>query len=230
MRRNNSACDHRPDHGRSALRLLTLTSVLAMAVLLPAQADAGLLGSGKSVQAFYYNGVFAGPEGEIPMGASTSDPASLATAVDYPAGAADGSTIHVGDTQIIITNVLSGNPPFCFHNTPGNACTDVIDGFDFKFVGEDILGASIDPATAADFQPVTGTFQGNTHNGLQLLSSNEVQVDVTGDAPNVNDELIIDLSFSTTLPPPSTVPEPATLAVVVSAIAGIAVVRRRPKS
>ena len=47
----------------------------------------------------------------------------------------------------------------------------------------------------------SGTFQGNTHLGLQLLSNNEIQVDVTGDLPNLNDKLILDWSF-TSVPGP----------------------------
>jgi hypothetical protein len=39
--------------------------------------------------------------------------------------------------QIIITNPVRF--PFCFANTPGTACVDVIDGFDFKFTGETSL-------------------------------------------------------------------------------------------
>ncbi len=212
-------------------RLLSSTALLA---LVPIQAQAGLLGSGRTVQAFYYNGVFASPEGELNSATNTSDPASLATAVDYLQGAASGSTIHVGDTQIVITNLLSGFP-FCVANTPGTACADVIDGFDFKFTGENILGVSTDPASASDFLPVSGTFQGHTHLGLQLLSNNEIQVDVTGDLPLVNDELILDLSFATPPPPPppppppTPVPEPSTLAVLGSALAGLAAARRRRK-
>jgi LPXTG-motif cell wall-anchored protein len=56
---------------------------------------------------------------------------------------------------------------------------------------------SVDPASASGFLPVTGTFQGNTHLGLQLLSNNEIQVDVTGDLPLLGDKLILDLSFAT---------------------------------
>jgi hypothetical protein len=170
-------------------------SLLSIAVLIPGQAHAGLIGPGTTVQAFYYNGVFASPEGQINAATGTSDPASLTSPVDFLQGAASGSTIRVGDTQIAITNVLSG-VPFCFANTPGTACVDVIDGFDFKFTGENILGVSVDPSSAADFQPVTGTFQGNTHLGLELLSNNEIQVDVTGDLPLLNDRLVLDLSFA----------------------------------
>lgn len=93
--------------------------------------------------------------------------------VNYQQGAADGSLIAVQDTQIVITNLLS-NALFCFLDTPGTACVDMIDGFDFQFTGEDILGVSVDPASAPDFLPVSGTFQGNTHLGLQLISSNEI--------------------------------------------------------
>jgi hypothetical protein len=169
--------------------------LLSLAVLIPNHAHAGLIGVGGTVQAFYYNGVFASPEGQLNAVTGTSDPAPLTSPVDYLQGAASGSTIHVGDTQIVITNVLGGFP-FCVANTPGTACVDVIDGFDFKFTGENILGVSVDASSAADFQPVTGTFQGNTHMGLQLLSNNEIQVDVTGELPALNDKLVLDLSFS----------------------------------
>jgi hypothetical protein len=70
--------------------------------------------------------------------------------------------------------------------------------------GVSILGVSVDPASAAAFLPVSGMFQGNTHLGLQLLSNNEIRVDVTGDLPLLNDQLILDLRFGTV----SVVPRP----------------------
>lgn len=196
-------------------RLLAATSLLGLTALVSNQAYAGLLGVGNTVQVFYYNSVFANPEGEIAVGSSTTDPFSLASPVDYTQGAADGSTIHIGDTQIAIKNLLS-NAPFCLLGTPGTACVDVIDRFDFKFTGEDILGVTVDPGSAADFLPVTGTFQGNTHLGLQLISPDEIRVDVTGDLPAVNDQLLLDLSFTSTTPP--AVPEPHTLPLLCAAL------------
>ena len=45
--------------------LLTSAILLVFASLVPDQADAGLINVGATVQAFYYNGVFASPEGEL---------------------------------------------------------------------------------------------------------------------------------------------------------------------
>jgi hypothetical protein len=175
--------------------LLATTTMLGLASLIPSQAHADLIGTGKTVQAFYYNGVFNNPAGLIPDGAATSDPIELTMPVDFTNNVSV-TDIHVGATQIMLTNKSSGFP-YCVANTPGTACADVINGFDFKFTGENILGVSVDPASAPDFRPVTGTFQGNTHLGLQLLSNNEIRVDVTGDLPALNDQLVLDLSFST---------------------------------
>jgi hypothetical protein len=209
--------------------LVALLSFLAGSVVFSTAAQATtLLGAGNTVQVFYFNGVFASPEGEIPVGASSTDPASLATAVDYTQGAADGSLITVGagsGTQIVITNLLSGLP-FCVQNTSGNACTDVIDGFHFKFTGENILGVSVDAASAPGMLPVSGTFQNNTHLGLQLLSNNDIQVDLTGDLPLVNDQLILDLSFSTVT---SETPLPAALPLFVGGLGVMGFLARRRK-
>ena len=175
--------------------LLVSTVLLCFAGLIPNQAHAGLIGPGTTVQAFFYNGVFTGPAGLIPDGASTSDPFALTAPVIF-GNNVSGANIEVGDTQIVITN-KTPDAPFCVSGNVGTACADVIDGFDFKFTGENILGASVDPASASGFLPVMGTFQGNTHLGLQLLSNNEIQVDVTGDLPLLEDQLILDLSFTT---------------------------------
>jgi hypothetical protein len=175
--------------------LLASSVLLGLAGLIPSQARADLIGIGTTVQAFYYNGTFANPVGLIPDGAASSDPIPLTAPVDFTNNVS-ATDIHIGATQIVLTNKASGFP-YCVANTSGTACVDVINGFDFKFTGENILGVSVDPASAAAFLPVSGMFQGNTHLGLQLLSNNEIRIDVTGDVPPFNDQLILDLSFST---------------------------------
>jgi hypothetical protein len=77
---------------RAGLTLLTV--LLGVAGLIPNQAHAGLIGPGTTVQAFYYNGTFTGPEGQDwvdNMGNITSLPAPLTAPVDFLQGAASGS-------------------------------------------------------------------------------------------------------------------------------------------
>ena len=52
--------------------------------------------------------------------------------------------------------------------------------------------------------------------GLQLLSSTDILVDVTGDAPNMGDKLILDVTTAGTTPTP--IPEPASLALLASGL------------
>ena len=160
--------------------------------LLAGQAHAGLLGAGKTVQAFYYNGVFASPEGELTDPLGTSNPTSLASPVDYIQGAANGSTIDVGDTQIVITNLLSGLP-FCvsgqrrdrLHRPDRRVRLQVHRRKHSRRDGRPRFGRQL---PARDVRA--------SHLGLQLLSNNEIQVDVTGELPLVNDQLILDLTFA----------------------------------
>jgi hypothetical protein len=83
--------------------------------------------------------------------------------------------------------------------------------------------------TAAGFVPATF----GSHVGLDLISGNDLLIDLTGADPATNGQLVIDLTFSIALPPPPSatgVPEPASLGLFSVAIGGIlATRRRRPK-
>ncbi len=202
--------------------------VIGVTSLVAHDAQAGLFNAGDTVQAFYYNGSLSGiPEGEIPAGAGSSAPAPLTSQVNFVQGPADVSVIAVENTQIVITNESPGGAGngFCSTGDIGTACADSFSGFEFQFTGETILGVSVDNSTPADFLPVSGTFQGNTHLGLQLISANDIRVDLTGSDPSAGQQLTLDVSFTPTQPPP--LPEPGTIAVLGTALAGIGMIRRR---
>ena len=153
------------------------------------------------------------------MGMTTNTPPPTIP-VTYLEDALTETTIGVDDTQITITNNAPSGIPFCLVAAP---CNDTFAGFGFTFTGVDITGVSVDPASAAGFRPNTTA----PHMGLQLLSPTDILVDVTGEAPNTGDELILDVTTGTT-PPPS-VPEPRSLALLVSGLIGLLVVKRRAK-
>lgn len=149
------------------------------------------------------------PNYPVSGGSQSSPPPTVP--VDFLQGAISGSTISVGDTRIVITNDIAAT--FCSDGvSAGSACTDPFTGFQFIFTGAvDIKGVSVDPSSAADFLPNDTA----PHDGLQLLSPTRIVVDVTGAAPAVGDELILDVKFS------STVPEPSTWALMLLGFAGL---------
>jgi hypothetical protein len=207
------------------LQAAGLPALIALG-LTASPARAGLLNASATVVVSYYNGTFSNRIDVLETFPISFTPTSLATPVMHE-NDMFGLAVLVGDKQIRLTNLLSG-VPFCLANVVGQACTDAFNGVDFLFTGEDIAGVTVNPASGPAFLPVQGVFQGNSHLGLQLVSNNEIRVDLTGDLPLAQDPLILDLSF-TSVTPPATVPEPATMAVLASAFAALTTVRRKSK-
>jgi hypothetical protein len=126
----------------------------------------------------------------------------------YPDQLNLGLTISISDTQIVFTNLLPGTPENAFGQLGSE-----IDGFDFKFsvipanfatpIPPDILGVSVDPASAPDFLP----------RSVQLISPAEIIVDLSGADPALNNQLILDLSFPTDSVT-AVVPEPSSMALL----------------
>ena len=151
---------------------VTTTLGLGLVLLAGPPAQAGLIGNGtNTVNALFFLGAHIPADEEMedfgnpPMvGPAIIGPAGL----DFIEGAIDLSTIHVGDTQITITNLAPPTSPF-------GSITDSFDGFEFQFsAGVDIKGVHVDPAGAAAFQPIA--------NGLSF-NATDILVNVAGDAP-----------------------------------------------
>jgi len=207
-------------------------AAVSISMQLSPPARAGLVGDDNSVAALFYIGASAVPvvtsttapytnpaPSEIEdyinsMGMTTNTPPPTIPA-SFIEGAISGSTIGVGDTQITITNKLSA--PFCSTALP---CADVFTGFGFVFFGSvDITGVTVDPASSPAFLPIAG--------GL-TFGFTDIFVNVAGDAPAVGGELILDVATGVT-PPPS-VPEPRSLALLVTGLVGLLAINRRAKS
>jgi PEP-CTERM motif len=149
---------------------------------------------------------------EGPSGPTDTPPPTIP--VDFLEGNLSGSTISVGDTQIVITNMLTG-APFCSTSVP---CPDVFTGFQFLFSsGVDITNVTVDKTSAADFLPVAG--------GLTFTPT-AIYVNVAGDEPGAGDKLILNV---TTFTPTPVVPEPSTWALMLLGFAGLGIAGYRRK-
>ena len=205
-------------------RFNRLIAVSACVVPLGA-AHAGLINPASTVSPFYNfvdaaNVAQSAPSTHFATG--TPAPFSLAAPLTDGFNVSADTHIFVTNTTVTIQNNFQ-TAPFCLNNaTTGPACTDPPQTFDFKFTNEAITGVSVDPASSALFRPATF----GTHTGLTRAGPNEIIVDVTGDAPGLTDSLIIDVSFAGNNGG-NPMPEPATLAILGVAGAGVLGVRRR---
>jgi hypothetical protein len=178
--------------------LIGALSATSLACLISQQAQADLIGNGtNTVSPLFYIGASAVPvvtsstapftnpvpsEIEGPQGPTNPPSPPSTIPASFVEGAISGSTISVGGTQITMTNLLPA--PFC--STFSFPCPDVFTGFGFVFsAGVDITGVTVDPASSPDFLPVAG--------GL-TFGPRDIFVNVVGDAPAGDAELILDVS------------------------------------
>ena len=209
-------------------KILVAVASMAIAGMTGAPAKAGLVGDGtNTVQAFFYVNAPAAPSGGCDQQTQAYcewqynyDSNNMAVyTLNIPAhfvqAPSAGSTIDVNDTQIVITNKLPAT--FCSDGTSaGSACTDVFTGFEFLFSsGVDITGVSVDPGSGPSFLP----------NGIQLLSLTDILVDLTGAAPAIGDQLILDVTTAGTTTPAA--PEPSTWAMMLLGFAGLGLIGYR---
>ena len=193
-----------------ARRVGLLGAGVAAALALAGPAQAGLIGAGATVTATYYNGSTSVSE--------LQGSASLATSpASFTEGVTSQSTVGVTNTQIVISDLAIAGTPYCSTGSSFSSCTDVISGFDFLFTGENITGVTVDATSSSSMLPVTATYGANVHSGLQLLSNNEILVDLTGTVPVSGSVLTLDVTTQS----PTGAPEPATATLLAVGLLGL---------
>ena len=184
-------------------------------VIANAPAQAGLVGAGTNTVSVNFwipsstvppPACDAGKNPNCEVEVDSTDNATPTIPANFVEGVLDVSTISVGDTKIVITNIAV-DMPFCSTALP---CSDVFTGFAFSFSsGVDITSVTTDPASAADFRPIAG--------GLTFAPTG-IFVNVVGDNPAPGDQLILDVTTKGSM---TTVPEPSTWAMMLLGFAGL---------
>jgi len=217
-------------------KILFVVANFAIFGMIAAPAQAGLVNPTSTVNPFFdYVSVVppTGPQVAASTGFSTGTPGpfSLAAPITPPMYTTEpfNTSADAGffftDTKVTIYNnadslngpgtpnpdtpPTAGDPgfPFCESSSnTGSSCADPYNTFDFVFTNEDITKVAVDPSSSADFLPATF----GSHTGLTLVGPNEFTVDVTGDNPAYLATLVIDVTTKGM----TTVPEPATWALM----------------
>ena len=214
------------------LRVLFAASIMALAALASAPAEAGLAGS-TVIANSWFGGTNPQPTACDPQGNATCNILFVNNSPTPSVPVAFGqdfltlTTPTISDTQITILN--NSDLPFCTTALP---CNDVFDGWVFTFLGgQPIKSVTVDPSSSPGFLPVNLAFVNNNTVSYHVTgpvgnftqyTGNSIYVNLAGDAPALNDQLVLDITTGG-------VPEPSTWALMLVGFGGLgwAALRKR---